>query len=300
MKTIPRNEHPRPDRMRDCWLNLNGLWDFEIDNAMIGVYKEYYKRDSLDMQINIPFCPESVLSGVGNTDFMNAVWYRRDIDIPSDWLEKRIILHIDASDYDTTVYVNGLRVGDHKGGYTSFEFDITKYLKPEGNYLTVYVVDDTRSYSQLSGKQSTELYSSGCHYTRTTGIWQTVWLEAVEDAYVKSYKTYANISDPSVSLEIITSENSIGGSLEVEAFYEGKFMGKASADVNSLSTNVKIDLAEKHFSEVCFFSGITFALPDFFQHLKCFRTGDPDHCNSAADGTGGGCDCIDCIHTIFL
>ncbi len=249
MNNIPRNEHPRPDRKRNDWINLNGQWDFEIDNAKVGVEKKFFTRDSLDMKITVPFSPESVLSGVGITDFMNAVWYRRDLDIPAEWKGKRVILHIDACDYDTTVYVNGSAVGNHKGGYTSFQFDITDKLNDENNYVTVYAIDDIRSNKQVAGKQSQQLGSYGCYYTRTTGIWQTVWLEAVEAAHVKSYKVFANISNPSVSLDVLTSDKAVGATLEVEAFYEGKPMGKASATVNSLSTTVDIALAEKHLWE---------------------------------------------------
>ena len=104
-----RVEHPRPDAVRECWLNLNGQWDFEIDNALVGVEKHFEKRDSLDGKITVPFCPESALSGVKHTDFMNAVWYRRDIVIPKSWENKRVLLHIDACDYETTVFVNAKR-----------------------------------------------------------------------------------------------------------------------------------------------------------------------------------------------
>ncbi len=248
---IPRCEHPRPDRKREAWINLNGEWDFEIDNAKVGIYKKFFERDSLDSKIIVPFSAESVLSGIGHTDFMNAVWYRKNIEIPTEWAGKRVILHIDACDYATTVYVNGKKQGiAHCGGYTPFEFDITDSLKDSGNYVTVYAEDDIRSECQISGKQSHPLYSAGCHYTRTTGIWQTVWLEAVEPAYVKNYRVYANISDPSVSLEVLTSPAAVGATLKVSAFYEGKAMGEATAQVNSLSTSVTIDLAEKHLWEV--------------------------------------------------
>ena len=249
MNNIPRSEHPRPDRHRDSWLCLNGTWDFEIDNSLVGVAKKFFERDSLDSKIVVPFCPESKLSGVKHTDFMNAVWYRRDIDVPSEWTGKNVILHIDASDYATTLYVNGQKVGTHRGGYTSFQFDITKYLRESGNYVTVYAVDDIRSERQVAGKQSLEFGSRGCHYTRTTGIWQTVWLEAVEPAHVTAYKVFANISDPSVSLEVLTSNLSVGGELCVKAYYEGKLMGEASATVNSDSTSLYIPLAEKHLWE---------------------------------------------------
>ena len=250
MSMIPRCEHPRPDRKRSDWINLNGAWDFEIDNGLCGVYKKFYERDRLDGSITVPFSPESVLSGVGYTDFINAVWYRRDIDIPAEWQGKRVIFHIDACDYATTLYVNGREVGKHRGGYTSFQFDITDYLREDGNYVTVYAEDDIRSEKQVSGKQSHVLYSKGCHYTRTTGIWQTVWMEAVEPAYTKSYKAFANISAPSVTLEVMTSEASVGGTLRVKASYRGKPMGEATADIVSLSTSVTVSLAEKHLWEV--------------------------------------------------
>ena len=246
---IPRNEHPRPDRMRENWINLNGTWDFEIDNSMVGVAKEFYKRNSLDGKITVPFCPESKLSGVQHTDFMNSVWYRRDLDIPAEWAGKRVILHIDACDYDTTVYVNGKAVGNHKGGYTSFQFDITDYLIESGNYVTICAVDDIRSCKQMAGKQSQKFGSYGCYYTRTTGIWQTVWLEAVEESYVTAYKVFANISEPSVAIDVLTSNASLGAELTVEAFYEGRPMGKAVTYVNSHSTTVNILLSEKHLWE---------------------------------------------------
>lgn len=249
MNNIPRCEHPRPDRKRDAWVNLNGTWDFEIDNALVGLEKNYFERECLDMKITVPFTAESVLSGIGHTDFMNAVWYRRDLDIPAEFAGKRIILHIDACDYATTVFVNGKKVGTHRGGYTSFAFDITDYLKDSGNYVTVYAEDDVRSGKQVCGKQSAKLGSHGCHYTRTTGIWQTVWLEAVEPAYVVSYKAYPNITDPSVSFEVKTSEASEGAALTVKAYYEGKLMGETSTTVTAKSSFVKIDLAEKHLWE---------------------------------------------------
>ena len=246
---ILRNEHPRPDRRRETWLNLNGTWDFEIDNAKVGMEKKFYTRDSFEGKINVPFSPESVLSGIGHTDFMNAVWYRRAIEIPAAWAGKRILLHIDACDYMTVVFVNGKRIGSHKGGYTSFAFDITDALREADNYITVYAEDDIRSGRQFAGKQSTRLGSYGCFYTRTTGIWQTVWLEAVEAAHVVSYKAYPNISDPSITLEVKTAGAKVGDTLCVKATYQGKAMGEAKTLLMSDSARVKIDLAETHLWE---------------------------------------------------
>ena len=249
MAITPRGEHPRPDRMREDWRSLNGEWDFEIDNALVGEEKEFYKRDRLDSKITLPFCPESTLSGIGNTDFMAGVWYRRALDIPQKWRGKRILFHIDACDYETTVYVNGKKVGTHRGGYTPFYFDITDYLADSGNYVTVFAKDDTRCAKQATGKQSTKPESYGCFYTRTTGIWQTVWLEAAPSAHVISYKAYPNICAPSVMLDVLTSEEALGAHLTVEAYYNGKKTGEAETTVLSNATALTLFLSEMHLWE---------------------------------------------------
>ncbi len=250
MNNIPRCEHPRPDRLRQDWLNLNGVWDFEIDNAKVGLEKKFFERDSLNQKINVPFSPETALSGLGHTDFMNAVWYRRDIDIPAEWSGKRVILHIDACDHTTRVFVNGKQVGvPHKGGYTSFSYDITDALSKKNNYITIYAEDDIHSGKQFAGKQSTKLNSYGCFYTRTTGIWQTVWLEAVEAAHVVSYKVYPNISKPSVVIETKIAGTQINDTLCVKAYFEGKLMGSATTKMMSSVETVEINLAEAHLWE---------------------------------------------------
>ena len=250
MKNIPRCEHPRPDRKRESWLSLNGEWDFEIDNARVGVYKKFYERESLDGKITVPFCPESRLSGVAHTDFINGVWYTRAVDIPANWKGKRVILHIDASNHHTVVYVNAKQVGTHDGGYTSFAFDITDALVEGANRVTVYAESDLQSGKQLSGKQSKRLESYGCYYTRTTGIWQTVWLEAAPAAYTVSYKAYPNITDSSVGLSVVTSAASLGGKLSVKAYYEGREVGSGACEINALETYLNIDLSETHLWEL--------------------------------------------------
>ena len=168
----PRPEYPRPEFVRDNWMNLNGEWDFEIDYSLSGTEREFYKRNSLNDKIVVPFCPESELSGINNKDFMPCVWYRRNIEIPKEFSQKRAILHFGAVDYLAVVYVNGQKVTEHKGGYTSFSADITDYLEESGNYITLCAFDDVRSRNQPAGKQSNKFDSYTCHYTRTTGIWQ--------------------------------------------------------------------------------------------------------------------------------
>lgn len=175
---IPRPEYPRPQFVRPDWLCLNGSWEFEIDQADSGLHRGLLDRP-LKNRIVVPFCPESELSGIANTDFLNAVWYRREVEIPDAWDERRILLHFQASDYDTFVWADGQEVGRHRGGMTPFACDLTGIAVPGKTVtLVVRVRDDARD-SMASGKQACTYGNGGCHYTRTTGIWQTVWLEPV-------------------------------------------------------------------------------------------------------------------------
>lgn len=247
---ILKNEYPRPQFERSAWLNLNGTWQFEIDNSMVGQEKEFYKRNNLSGKINVPFCPESALSGVENKDFMNCVWYKRDFDIPKEHTSKRVILHFGAIDYHAYVYVNEKKVGEHVGGYTPFSFDITDFLKETDNNIVVCAEDDTRSGNQPLGKQSDRLKSYSSLYTRTTGIWQTVWLEFVDECYIESVKITTEINLPSVNVEFKMSECFDNVNVTAEAFWDGNSVGKASVDLKSDLSFVNLKLDEKHLWEV--------------------------------------------------
>ncbi len=248
---IPRPEYPRPQLVRESWINLNGEWEFEIDNAQVGLAKKFQERNSLNSKITVPFCPESVLSGIGNVDYMNTVWYRREIEIPKEWDGKNVLINFGAVDYHAIVFVNGKRAGEHNGGYTPFSVDMTPYLKEEGgNYVTLCAIDDTKSGHQPVGKQSQAYYSAGCSYTRTTGIWQTVWMEAVDKFYVKSLKPVTDIDEGALSLTVQLSNYAIGCKIEAKAYYEGKLMGQAQTVNNAMSASLYMKLAEKHLWEV--------------------------------------------------
>jgi beta-galactosidase/beta-glucuronidase len=186
--TTPRSEHPRPQWRRDSWQSLNGDWEFDFDFGLSGRQRGWHQAPELTQKITVPFCPESRLSGIGHTDFMAAVWYRRHIEIPQAWRAGRVRLHFGAVDYECRAWVNGDPVGRHLGGSSSFYFDITEALTAGGNELVVEARDDTRSGLQPGGKQSHRLHSHGCHYTRTTGIWQSVWLEGVPAACIEDVR----------------------------------------------------------------------------------------------------------------
>ena len=152
---MERPEHPNPQFMRNSWVNLNGPWQFEIDHSNSGEARKLYEPEKNFSQIiRVPFCPESKLSGIAYTDFMCSVWYKREFEISEAQLQGCVMLHFGAVDYETTVYINGVKCGTHKGGYVSFAFDITPYIKAGSNTVTVHAEDDTRNKQIPSGKQS--------------------------------------------------------------------------------------------------------------------------------------------------
>ena len=151
MSEIPRSEYPRPQFVREDWLCLNGEWQFEIDQGDSGIHRGLRDRE-LDSAIIVPFCPESKLSGVENHDYYNAVWYRRQITIPVDWAGKRVLLHFQAVDYDSTVWVNGHEVGRHRGGFSPFFCDLDGVVSAGDEVTIVVRARDYGKTSQPRGK----------------------------------------------------------------------------------------------------------------------------------------------------
>ncbi len=184
---LPRAEYPRPQFVRDAWQNLNGQWTYEFDFGLSGLNRGLQNSQGFGSPITVPFCPESKLSGVEYKDFIAGMWYHRTIRRPAEWAGKRVRLNFGAVDYFCAVYIDGALIGHHWGGSSSFSFDITDAVADGADHnLVVRVEDATRSNEQTTGKQAHDYASSGCMYTRVTGIWQTVWMEAVSPFGLKS------------------------------------------------------------------------------------------------------------------
>ena len=186
-------EYPRPQLKRNTWQNLNGLWEYAI------VPKNSSQPTEFQGNILVPFAVESALSGVGKSVLPEQkVWYRKTFDVPGDWKGKNIILHFQAVDWESTVWVNGKLIGTHKGGSTAFSFDVTRYLKKGEQELIVSVWDPTDTGSQARGKQV--LDPKGIWYTPVSGIWQTVWLEPVSQTAIKSLVPVSDMDKKQVTL----------------------------------------------------------------------------------------------------
>lgn len=250
---VLKAEHPNPQFARENWVNLNGEWDFGFEKAKKcfrfstdeSRAMEIYAKNSYTHKIYVPFCIESALSGIGYTDFVNLVWYRKTVEMQN--FDGRVFLHIGAADYLTTVLVNGKSVGRHKGGYTSFSFDITDCVENGGNEIFILCEDDVKSPAVMRGKQSERRESHDCDYTRTTGIWQSVYLQYVPRAYVKSFKLYPDSANACVT---ISAELAGRGDLSCEAYYDGKLVGKAEKKGVAAHAMLQIDLSESHLWEV--------------------------------------------------
>jgi beta-galactosidase/beta-glucuronidase len=241
---IPRPEHPRPQFQRSDWINLNGTWTFAFDFGRSGIERGFARATKFDKEILVPFCPESPLSGIGYTDFLQSVWYHRHIDIPGEWKGKRVFLHFGGVDFECHAYIDGRHVGGHFGGSSSFYFDITNFVAAGSSFhLVVHAADDTRSTLQGGGKQSLDYYSMGCFYTRTTGIWQTVWLEAVPESGLLSCEQLCDIDTKRLHLKPVFFEPSRNLTFQATALLRGRVICDASMPVTNSGT-LTLDLSE--------------------------------------------------------
>jgi len=233
---LPRPEYPRPQFRRDEWLNLNGEWDFAFDDARRGDRERWFEGggEAFDRRINVPFAFQSKLSGIGDPGFHDVVWYRRGFDVPEEWTGRRVVLHIGACDYASAVWINGRWAASHEGGHTPFHADITDLLNAEGgNTLTVRAEDFSRDVTLPRGKQFWKEGSESIFYTRTTGIWQTVWLEPVEDAHAEKVKFTPDIDRNEVRVRAFFSRGaheSDAGQEPVTAVLRISFDGKTIAE----------------------------------------------------------------------
>ena len=196
---IPRAEYPRPQFERTDWVNLNGDWTYAFDFVGSGMEKAFHQSQGFDGKITVPFCPESKLSGVGYTDFINNIWYQRSISVPQEWAGKRVRLNFGAVYYNSEIYIDGKLAGRHFGGSTSFGVDITPFVADGKTHsLVVHAYSDTRTNLQPAGKQNVRMTQFECMYTRCTGIWQTVWMEPVDACALERVQVITDIDQSQV------------------------------------------------------------------------------------------------------
>lgn len=236
----PRNEYPRPQFVRENWMCLNGAWDFSFDT------------DCFDRTIMVPFAYQTRLSGLHCREAHNTVWYRTTFTLPAAMQGKNILLHFGAVDYTCTVWVNGTHITRHEGGHVSFGAEITHALRGGGeNELVVCAQDETRSLEQPRGKQFWEEETRSVFYTGTTGIWQSVWLEAVGTAYLTQVFLRPNIDRMCVDIEYELAADA-HVVLEATLSLEGHPVCKMQLEAHGTGGHFCMDIDPRDIPGTCF------------------------------------------------
>ena len=261
---IPRAEYPRPQFEREAWQNLNGEWTYTLDPVKTGWERGLRNSKGFADKIIVPFAPESKLSGVEHKEFIPCIWYQRNITIPAEWEGKDVLLQFGAVYYESEIYVDGKFVDRHFGGSDSFTVDITKFVKAGSTHsLVVNAKSDLRSRMQPAGKQSLRHGPFECMYTRTTGIWQTVWMEAVAPAAISRVKYITDIDRSTVSMEFTMRRTAAANTLTINVKDGSKVVASQSGKVASGSIfTLPIKKAKLWSPESPFLYDVEFILKD--------------------------------------
>ncbi len=239
----PRPEYPRPQFVRDEWLNLNGAWEFAFDDADMGLQERWYDRRPLDRRILVPFPYQCELSGINDKSIHEVVWYARDFDVPGSWGKHDVLLHFGAVDYRTTVWVNGKEVGHNQGGHIPFSFDIRPYVQAGANRLTLRIEDRQDPY-QPRGKQSPTGKPQGIDYYCSTGIWQTVWLEPVPPIRISEIRITPNLNESLFEVHVQLHAPATGWRLEAEIKEGEQVVSRAEGSPTLASLRLRLAVAE--------------------------------------------------------
>ena len=241
---IPRPEYPEPQFQRPQWMSLNGAWEFEFDDANAGLDADWPAGNwKFGRNITVPYCFESRLSGIGDTSFHPWIWYRRAVTVPADWKGRRVLLHFGAVNYWSMVWVNGKLAGSHEGGNTPFTLDITPLLLPGSNVLTVRAHFPPTDRYIPRGKQYWEPKSKSIFYTRSSGIWQSVWMEPVGASYLDRVKITPAI-DGAVRLEFDIARPQPDLEITASASFAGKAVAFATTHAGSARTTALLSIDE--------------------------------------------------------
>ena len=245
-------DYPRPQLVREEWVNLNGEWDFRFDDALEGESAKWYERLQADRKITVPFAYETKASGIADETFHPCVWYERSVAVPAEAEGKRIILHFQAVDYAATLWVNGSKIGMHEGGYAAFSFDITEAVEfGRENRITVQVVDGN-SCTQPRGKQRWMKDNFGCWYVQTTGIWQTVWMEYVNPIHISRVKITPELERGSANFgyELGNAAHGYDGlTLQTIIRFDGKLIRSTETSVERGTVTVDVSVVNEAVGE---------------------------------------------------
>lgn len=251
---------PNPIFTRENHLLLDGDWAFAFDSENVGLQQKWQDRDAFPQTIRVPFVYQAPMSGIGVSDPCSTVWYRRTVTLPESMRNRMVYLHFGAVDYHSTVWVNGQLAGTHCGGYSSFRLDITGLLRPNGeNTITVRAFDDDYGKNQIRGKQLWADPAFGCWYTRYTGIWQSVWLEAVSSLHIEYFSVVPLTDTKEIAVKVVLNgyHRSDDVLLEAEVFYEDQPVALGRIRVEDACPGMTFSVASARFP----FEGLAYWTP---------------------------------------
>lgn len=247
----PRAEYPRPQFQRKEWVNLNGVWDFAFDDRNRGLIERWYdsdiENDIFSCHITVPFVYEASLSGIGTSEQHDIVWYRTKFEISQMVDSQCVILHFGAVDYHADVFLNGTKIAEHDGGQTPFSVDISPFLSADmTQVLVVRVFDPLDGETIARGKQFWGANPKGIWYTRSTGIWQTVWLETVHTKHLTSAHFQSNINTGLIEVKVCSESAELGDTLAYRVMKEDELIAAGQLAWCAATMRWKFDYTQNH------------------------------------------------------
>ncbi|NLE70071.1 MAG: glycoside hydrolase family 2 [Clostridiales bacterium] len=245
LRSAAREQHPRPDFVRRWWQSLDGTWAFAFDDQDEGLKAGWQKEDvALPQRIQVPFVYQCESSGIGVADYHPILWYQRSFELPAEVSGQRILLRFGAVDYACQVWLNGQMVGSHRGGYAAFALDITPFMRPGENDLRLRVVDH-RDTAQPRGKQYWEDGLMGCWYTPSSGIWQSVYLEALGDTGIDAIYITPDIDQYVARVAVdLDRDPEEGLCLEYELRFEGRLVRRVTSELPFKRYEISLDMRD--------------------------------------------------------
>lgn len=238
-----KDEYPRPQFVRNNFTSLDGKWFFAFDDLNIGEENEWFLNFPKDMQIMVPYSYQSKNSGLSINDEHKYIWYAKKVKYNQDLTNKRLLLNFEGCDYISKVWVNGIFVGTHKGGYTRFTLDITKAVKKHnGEAFIVVKAEDLKEATQPRGKQTWLKEPFGCWYKETNGIWKSVWSEIVSDTYFTNIKITPCFDEYNIEFELNLNQIEDNCLAKIEITFEDNLISETTLRLVRRISNIKVDL----------------------------------------------------------
>lgn len=238
---MEKDRFPRPDFIRTNWKDLNGEWEFAFDEERDLEEARWVTEGRFPRKIQVPFVYQTKRSGIGDNAMHEVVWYRRTLELPPEMEGRQIRLVFGAVDYRADVWLNGVHIGGHTGGYTPFDFWISGLLREGANELVVRA-QDRQDTAQPRGKQYWKQEPDRCWYVQNTGIWQNVWLEAAQGAHIDQIKLTPDIDTNSVEAVLTVEDFCAGDCAEVQVFYQERTVKRLTVSLDGIRTRIPVGL----------------------------------------------------------